>query len=188
MALVEVGAGLVPAGGGCVQMWKRLSETVVPPSDWLNVFLAAFKTIAMPMPTMSAQEARNKGFLRPQDRIVFNRDFLIGEAKKEALKLAEDGYVPPIPMPIKVFGQDAMGAVDATMPDMLIGNQVAPHISTVIRRVGYILSGGTAYKGEAISEDAMLNLEREMFVDCWKTEGSQRMAEHMAAKGRPLFI
>jgi len=188
MALVEVGAGLVPAGGGCVQMWKRLSETVVTPSDWLNVFLAAFKTIAMPMPSMSAQEARNKGFLRAQDRIVFNRDFLIGEAKKEALKMAEEGYVAPVAMPIKVFGQDAMGAVDSTIPDMLIGNQVAPHISTVVRRVGYVLSGGTAYKGQAISEDAMLRLEREMFVDCWKTEGSQRMAEHIAKTGKPLFI
>ncbi|HQP49500.1 MAG TPA: 3-hydroxyacyl-CoA dehydrogenase/enoyl-CoA hydratase family protein [Spirochaetota bacterium] len=189
MALVEVGAGLVPAGGGCVQMWKRLYESsVVPPTDLLAVFLQAFKTIAMPMPSMSAQEARNKGFLRPQDRIVFNRDYLIGEAKKEVLKMADEGYTPPANMPITVFGQDAMGAVDANIPDMLAGYQIAPHISTVVRRVAYIISGGTAMKGTAISEDAMLSLEREMFVDCWKTENSQKMAEHMATKGKPLFI
>ena len=188
MALVEVGAGLVPAGGGCVQMWKRLSESVVTPTDWLTVFLAAFKTIAMPMPSMSAQEARNKGFLRVQDRIVFNRDYLIGDAKKEVLRMAEDGYVPPANLPIKVMGQDAMGAVDANIPDMLAGYQIAPHISTVVRRVAYVISGGTAFKGTEISEDAMLALEREMFVDCWKTEGSQKMAEHMATKGKPLFI
>lgn len=188
MALVEVGAGLVPAGGGCVQMWKRLSESVVTPTDWLTVFLAAFRTIAMPMPSMSAQEARNKGFLRPQDRIVFNRDYLIGDAKKEVLRMAEDGYVPPANLPIKVMGQDAMGAVDANIPDMLAGYQIAPHISTVVRRVAYVISGGTAFKGTEISEDAMLALEREMFVDCWKTEGSQKMAEHMATKGKPLFI
>lgn len=188
MALVEVGAGLVPAGGGCVQMWKRLSEAVVTPTDWLTVFLAAFRTIAMPMPSMSAQEARNKGFLRAQDRIVFNRDYLIGDAKKEVLRMAEDGYVPPVNLPIKVMGQDAMGAVDANIPDMLAGYQIAPHISTVVRRVAYVISGGTAFKGTEISEDAMLALEREMFVDCWKTEGSQKMAEHMANKGKPLFI
>ena len=188
MALVEVGAGLVPAGGGCVQMWRRMSESVVPAADMLSVFLEAFKTIAMPMPSGSAQEARKKGFLRPQDRIVFNRDYLIGEAKKEVLRMVEDGYVPPADMPIRVMGQDAMGAVDANIPDMLAGYQIAPHISTVVRRVAYILSGGTAYKGEAISEDAMLALEREMFVDCWKTENSQKMAEHMAARGKPLFI
>ncbi|MFA5518891.1 MAG: 3-hydroxyacyl-CoA dehydrogenase/enoyl-CoA hydratase family protein, partial [Spirochaetota bacterium] len=104
MALVEVGAGLVPAGGGCVQMWKRMSESVVTPTDWLSVFLPAFQTVAMPMPTMSAQEARNKGYLRAQDRIVFNRDYLIGDAKKEVLRMSEDGYVPPVKMPIKVFG------------------------------------------------------------------------------------
>ncbi len=188
MALVEVGAGLVPAGGGCVQMWKRMSESVVTPTDWLSVFLPAFQTVAMPMPTMSAQEARNKGYLRAQDRIVFNRDYLIGEAKKEVLRLSEDGYVAPVKMPIKVFGQDAMGALDANIPDMLAGYRVAPHIATIVRRVGYIISGGTAYKGSEISEDAMLRLEREMFVDCWKTENSQKMAAHMAAKGKPLFI
>jgi 3-hydroxyacyl-CoA dehydrogenase len=169
-------------------MWRRLSETVVTPADWLSVFLQAFQTIAMPMPTGSAQEARAKGFLRPQDRIVFNRDYLIGEAKKEVLRMVEDGYVPPANLPVKVFGQDAMGALDANIPDMLAGYRIAPHISTVVRRVGYIISGGTAYKGEAISEEAMLALEREMFVDCWKTEKSRKMAEHMATKGKPLFI
>jgi len=188
MALVEVGAGLVPAGGGCYQMWRRISESVVPATDLLAVFLTAFKTIAMPMPSGSAQEARNKGFLRAQDRIVFNRDYLIGEAKKEAIKMAEDGYVAPACLPVSVMGQDAMGALDANIPDMLAGYQIAPHIATVVRRVGYVISGGTAYKGEKISEDAMLTLEREMFVDCWKTEGSQKMAEHMATKGKPLFI
>ena len=188
MALVEVGAGLVPAGGGCYNMWKRLSEAYVPQTDWLNVFLAAFKAIAMPMPTGSAMEAKARGFLRPTDRIVMNRDYLIGEAKKEVLRMVEDGYTPPANLPVKVFGQDAMGALDANIPDMLAGYQIAPHISTVVRSVGYVISGGTAFKGEAISEDAMLRLEREMFVDCWKTEGSQKMAEHMATKGKPLFI
>lgn len=189
MALVEVGAGLVPAGGGCVQMWRRMIESsVAPVTDLLAVFLHAFKTIAMPMPSGSAQEARIKGFLRPQDRIVFNRDYLIGEAKKEVLKMSDEGYVPPANLPITVMGQDAMGALDSNIPDMLAGYQIAPHISTVVRRVGYIISGGTAFKGEAISEDAMLKLEREMFVECWKTEGSQKMAEHMATKGKPLFI
>jgi 3-hydroxyacyl-CoA dehydrogenase len=100
----------------------------------------------------------------------------------------EEGYVAPANLPIAVFGQDAMGALDANIPDMLAGYQIAPHISTVVRRVGYVISGGTAFKGEKISEDAMLTLEREMFVECWKTEGSQKMAAHMAAKGKPLFI
>jgi len=102
--------------------------------------------------------------------------------------MAEDGYVPPANTPIQVFGQDAMGAIDSNIPDMLAGYPIAPHIATVVRRVAYIISGGTAYKGEFISEDSMLALEREMFVDCWKTENSQKMAEHMATKGKPLFI
>ena len=90
-------------------MWKRLSESVVPPTDLLSVFLEAFKTIAMPMPSRSAQEARNKGFLRPQDRIVFNRDYLIGEAKKEVIKMAEDGYVPPANTAYTGYGPGCYG-------------------------------------------------------------------------------
>ncbi|HPS85871.1 MAG TPA: 3-hydroxyacyl-CoA dehydrogenase/enoyl-CoA hydratase family protein [Spirochaetota bacterium] len=189
MGLVEVGAGLLPAGGGCVNLWRRLIESpVAPVTDMLAVFLQAFQQIAMAKVGGSAMDARKAGFIRPQDRIIFNKDYIIGEAKKEVLRMVEDGYVPPAKTPIKVMGQSAMGAVDANIPDMRAGGQITPHLAHIARTVAYVISGGEAKTGDSISEDYMLKLEREAFVDLWKTENSQKMAEHMATKGKPLFI
>jgi len=189
MGLVEVGAGLLPAGGGCVNLWRRLIESpVAPVTDMLSVFLQAFQQIAMAKVGGSAMDARKAGFIRPQDRIIFNKDYIIGEAKKEVLRMVEDGYVPPAKTPIKVMGQSAMGAVDANIPDMRAGGQITPHLAHIARTVAYVISGGEAKTGDSISEDYMLKLEREAFVDLWKTENSQKMAEHMATKGKPLFI
>ena len=92
MGLVEVGAGLIPAGGGCVALWRRLIETPVAPStDMLAIFLQAFQQIAMAKVGGSAMDAKKSGFIRAQDRIIFNKDYLIGEAKKEVLRMVEDG-------------------------------------------------------------------------------------------------
>jgi 3-hydroxyacyl-CoA dehydrogenase len=189
MGLVEVGAGLIPAGGGCVNLWRRLIEAPIAPStDMLAVFLQAFQQIAMAKVGGSAMDARRAGFIRPQDRIIFNKDYLIGEAKKEVLRMVDDGYVPPVKTPIKVMGSSAMGAIDANLPDMLAGAMITPHMAHIARTVAYVLSGGDSKPGDVISEDYMLKLEREAFVDLWRTENTRKMAEHMAAKGKPLML
>jgi len=189
MGLVEVGAGLIPAGGGCVNLWRRMVEAPLAPSaDLMGTYLQAFQQIAMAKVGGSAMDARKAGFIRPQDRIIFNKDYLIGEAKKEVIKMVEDGYVAPTKSAIKVIGQDGLGAVLSAMPDMLSGNMITPHMAHISQTVAYILSGGTAKQGTEISEDAFLKLERDAFVDLWKTENSQKMAESMATKGKPLFI
>jgi 3-hydroxyacyl-CoA dehydrogenase len=189
MGLVEIGAGLLPAGGGCTNLWRRITEApLTPQTDQLALFLGAFQTIAMAKVSMSAKEARNLGFLRPVDRIVLNKDYLIGEAKKEVLRMVEDGYVAPAKTGIKVMGQAAMGAVDANIPDMLAGGMITPHMAHIARTIATVISGGQAIPGSEISEDAMLKLEVDAFVELWKTENSQKMAEHMATKGKPLFL
>ncbi len=189
MGLVEVGAGLIPAGGGCTNLWRRHVEAPLSPqTDLLAMFLKVFQAIAMAQVGGSAMDARKAGFLRPVDRIIFNKDYLIGEAKKEVLRMVEDGYVAPARSAIKVMGQDAMGPVDSNIPDMLAAYQIAPHMAEIARIVAYIVSGGEAKQGSEISEEAMLKLEREAFVQLWKDEKSQKMADHMATKGKPLFL
>ena len=97
MGLVEIGVGLLPAGGGCMNLWKRFIETVpaaVTEVDLAKFFIPTFMSIAMAKVSMSAAEARANGFLRVQDRIVFNRDYLVGEAKKEVLNMVAAGYAP----------------------------------------------------------------------------------------------
>ncbi|NNK86435.1 MAG: 3-hydroxyacyl-CoA dehydrogenase/enoyl-CoA hydratase family protein, partial [Desulfobacterales bacterium] len=98
MGLVEIGVGLLPAGGGCLNLWRKFISTIpeaVTDVDLAKFFVPVFMAIAMAKVSMSAAEARANGFLGPQDRIVFNRDYLIGEAKKEVLKMVDEGYAPP---------------------------------------------------------------------------------------------
>ena len=112
MGLVEIGVGLLPGGGGCLNLWKKMTGTIPGPvtdMDLAKFFIPTFMAIAMAKVSMSAAEARANGFLGPQDRIVFNRDYLIGEGKKEVLKMVDEGYAPPVKRPIQVLGTAAQG-------------------------------------------------------------------------------
>jgi len=191
MGLVEIGAGLLPAGGGCTNLWRRFIEhkpIVVKITDYASMFIPAFMNIAMAKVSMSAHEARTNGFLKPTDRIVFNKDYLIGEAKKEVLRMVEDGYTPPAKTKIPVMGEDAAGMIHAELNNMKNGGFITPHMEFIAKRICYVLSGGDTRTGIEVSEDYMLQLEREAFVDLWKTENSQKMAEHILKTGKPLFI
>ncbi|MCU0847919.1 MAG: 3-hydroxyacyl-CoA dehydrogenase/enoyl-CoA hydratase family protein [Spirochaetes bacterium] len=191
MGLVEIGAGLLPAGGGCTNLWRKFVESVPGPvkvTDMAAYFIPCFQNIAMAKVSMSAAEARKNGFLGPKDRIVYNKDFLIGEAKKEVLKMVDDGYVPPIKTKIPVMGGEAMGMIHAELFNMKNGGYITPHMEFIAKRIAYVLSGGEARSGLSVSEDYMLKLEREAFVDLWKTENSQKMAAHILTTGKPLMI
>jgi 3-hydroxyacyl-CoA dehydrogenase len=116
MGQVEIGVGLVPAGGACLNLMKKFLSSVpeaVSGLDLAKFFLPVFMAIAMAKVSTSAADARANGFLGPRDRIVFNRDYLIGEAKKDVLKMVDEGYAPPPKRKIKVLGQAAQGMVNA---------------------------------------------------------------------------
>jgi len=102
--------------------------------------------------------------------------------------MVDDGYVPPLATPIKVMGYYAMGGVDAQLPVMKAAGFITPHMGHIARTIAYVLSGGDTPQNGMISEDYMLSLEREAFVELWKTESTRKMAEHMATKGKPLMI
>jgi len=107
MGLVEIGVGLLPGGGGCLNLWRKMTATIPEPVtdvDLAKFFIPTFMAIAMAKVSMSAAEARANGFLGPQDRIIFNRDYLVGEAKKEVLKMLDEGYAPPVQRKIRAFG------------------------------------------------------------------------------------
>ncbi len=191
MGLVEIGAGLLPAGGGCTNLWRKIIESIpksVNIADWGAYYVPAVLTIAQAKVSMSAAEARNSGFLGPKDRIVMNKDYLIGEAKKEVLKMLDDGYTPPVKSKIPVMGKDAMGLINAEMFNMSQGGFVPPHMEFISKKIAYVISGGEAKQGQLVSEDYMLQLEREAFVELWKTENSQKMAANILATGKPLMI
>jgi 3-hydroxyacyl-CoA dehydrogenase len=189
MGLVEIGVGLLPAGGGCLNLWRKFLESVpeaVTDMDLAKFFIPVFMSIAMAKVSMSAAEARANGFLGPRDRIVFNRDHLIGEAKKEILKMANDGYAAPVKRKIRVLGQAAQGMVAAQIADMENGRFVSEYDAFLARRIAYVISGGDVRDNAEVTDDAILTLEREAFIDFLKEENTRARIEHMLKTGKPL--
>ena len=189
MGQVEVGVGLVPAGGGCLNLWRKFMASVpaaVTDMDLAKFFIPVFMSIAMAKVSMSAAEARANGFLGPKDRIVFNRDHLIGEAKKDVLKILDEGYAPPVKRPIKVLGQAAQGMVAAQIADMANGGFVSEYDAFLAAKIAYIISGGDVRDNAEVAEDVILTLERETFIDLLRQEKTQDRIEHMLKTGKPL--
>ena len=191
MGLVEIGAGLVPGGCGMINLWRRFVESkpeVAKITDLAAFFLPAFMSVAQAKVSNSAADARKNGFLRATDRIVMNRDNLIGEAKKEVLKMLDDGYAPPLKTKITVLGREATGMVWAEMQNMRGGGYITPHMEFIAKKIATCMSGGDVPSGTAVSEEHLMKLEREAFVDLWKTENTQKMAENIMKTGKPLFL
>jgi 3-hydroxyacyl-CoA dehydrogenase len=189
MGLVEIGVGLLPAGGGCLNLWRKFLASVpaaVTDLDLGKFFIPVFMSIAMAKVSMSAAEARANGFLGPKDRIVFNRDHLVGEAKKEVLKMLDDGYAPPVKGRIKVLGQAAQGMVAAQISDMANGGFISEYDAFLARRIAYVISGGDVRDNAEVTDDVILSLERRAFIDFLKEEKTQARIEHMLKTGKPL--
>ncbi|MBW2564571.1 MAG: enoyl-CoA hydratase/isomerase family protein, partial [Deltaproteobacteria bacterium] len=189
MGLVEIGVGLLPAGGGCLNLWKKFISTIPEPVtdvDLAKFFVPVFMAIAMAKFSMSAAEARANGFLGPKDRIVFNRDYLIGEAKKEVLKMVDEGYAPPVKRKIKVFGESAQGMINAEICNMVSAKFVSEHDAFISKRIAYVLSGGEVRANSEVDEEVILKLEREAFIDFIKEEKTIARIEHMLKTGKPL--
>ncbi|MCP4694088.1 MAG: 3-hydroxyacyl-CoA dehydrogenase/enoyl-CoA hydratase family protein, partial [Desulfobacterales bacterium] len=187
--LVEIGVGLIPAGGGCLNLWKKFIGSIpeaVTDVDLAKFFVPAFMNIAMAKFSNSAADARAAGFLGPNDRIIFNRDYLIGEAKKEVLKMLDEGYAPPVKRKIKVFGAAARGMINAELFNMGSGNFVSDYDVFLAKRIAYVMSGGDVRANSEVEEEAILKLEREAFVDFWKEEKTVARVDHMLKTGKPL--
>ena len=189
MGQVEIGVGLIPAGGACLNLMKKFMSAlpdVVTGFDLAKFFLPVFMAIAMAKVSSSAADARSNGFLGPRDRIVFNRDHLIGEAKKDVLKLIDEGYAPPLKRKIKVMGQAAQGMVNAEISNMLSGKFISDYDAFLAKKIAYVLSGGDVRDNAEVGEDVILTLEREAFVDLLKEEKTMARIEHMLSTGKPL--
>jgi len=189
MGQVEIGVGLLPGGGGCLNLWKKFISTIpeaVTDVDLAKFFVPVFMAIAMAKVSMSAAEARANGFLGPNDRIVFNRDYLIGEAKKEVLKMVDEGYAPPVKRKIKVFGESAHGMINAEIFNMVSAKFVSEYDAFLAKRIAYVISGGEVRANSEVDEDVILKLEREAFIDFIKEEKTIARIDHILKTGKPL--
>ncbi|HEY2025597.1 MAG TPA: 3-hydroxyacyl-CoA dehydrogenase/enoyl-CoA hydratase family protein [Gemmatimonadaceae bacterium] len=187
MGLVEAGVGLIPAGGGTKELLFRFTEQLAPydEADPFEAVKRAFKTIAMATTSTSALEARSLGFLRPvADRITMNRDRLIADAKARVLDLAPD-YVAPVPRTIIALGKEALGNLAYAGWAMHEGGQITDHEVRIARELAYVLAGGDG-PPRTVTEQDILELEREAFLRLLGTKETQERIAYTLKTGKPL--
>jgi len=186
VGLVEVGVGLIPAGGGTKELLFRFSEELAAydEADPFEAVKRAFKAIAMATMSTSALDARNLGFLRDGDRVSMNRDHLLGDAKARVLELSRD-YVAPPPRRIRALGREAIGNLEYAMWAMREAGQATEHDIRIGRELARVLAGGDGPARE-VSEQDVLDLEREAFLTLLGTKETQQRIEHMLKSGKPL--
>lgn len=189
IGLVEVGAGLIPAGGGCKEMLRRLDERLprVAPLDLLPFLQDLFGVIGMGRVATSAVEARRMGFLGERDHVVMNADHLLADARTLAASLAELGYRPPdVRRDIRVMGEPGEAAMRVGLWNMAEGRQISRHDTVVGTRLAHVLCGGTLSGGGAVSEQHLLELEREAFLALCGEQATQERMAHLLKTGKPL--
>jgi 3-hydroxyacyl-CoA dehydrogenase len=188
MGLVEVGVGLIPAGGGCKELLVRYLGDV--PQDVAydpNPFVQkVFERIGLAKVSTSAEEARGYGFLRPSDRITLNPDRLIADARALALGLVKAGYAPPRQRTVKVPGPSGKAAIDLFLYQMREGGYATEHDVTVGKKLAHVLCGGDVPSGTVRTEWDLLDLERESFLSLAGDPKSQARMQHMLQNGKPL--
>ncbi|WP_127579314.1 3-hydroxyacyl-CoA dehydrogenase/enoyl-CoA hydratase family protein [Paenibacillus koleovorans] len=190
--LVEAGVGLIPAGGGCKELALRISEAWhvwnAPELDVQPLLNKAFETVGMAKVSGSAHEAARLGLLRPTDRIVLQPERLLYEAKRSALALAAEGArkTPPAANRIRVAGAPGKAVLELGAYTLRQGRYISDHDYKIARKLAHVLAGGDLPAGTLVSEQHMLDLEREAFLSlCGEPKTQQRM-QHMLSTGKPL--
>jgi 3-hydroxyacyl-CoA dehydrogenase len=189
MGLVEVGVGLIPAGGGTKEMARRLvspplhTAPDIPPLPFLQ---KAFEQIALAKTATSALEAKEMGFLTYNDRIVMNADHLISAAKRETLDLA-DGYTPPEHTNnVYAAGRSARAALEMGIKTMQWGNYASDYDGVIAGHVARILTGGNLSLPQWVPEEYLLKLEKQSFLDLLKQEKTHERIEALLKTGKPV--
>jgi 3-hydroxyacyl-CoA dehydrogenase len=187
MGLVEVGVGLIPAGGGCVRMVERYSAGLAPLGvDLLPLIGQASLNIATAKVATSADEAKTLRYLLPTDGVSLNSARLLYEAKQRALGLARAGYRPPLPPLLPAAGYDAARTISARVWGMVEGGYASEHDALIANKVAFVLCGGRVAAGTLLPEQHFLDLEREAFLALCGEEKTQLRVQHMLMQGKPL--
>ncbi|MBK8248979.1 MAG: 3-hydroxyacyl-CoA dehydrogenase/enoyl-CoA hydratase family protein [Gemmatimonadetes bacterium] len=184
--LVEVGVGLIPGGGGTKELLFRFTRELAPyeEADPFEAVKRAFKLISMATTSSSASDARRLGFLRMGDRVSMNRDHLLADAKARVLDLAP-GYTPPPPSTIRALGREAYGNLKYGVWAMQEAGYISAHDVRIGQHIAYVLSGGDGPPRDVTEQD-ILDLEREAFLALLGTAETQARIAHMLGTGKPL--
>jgi 3-hydroxyacyl-CoA dehydrogenase len=175
---VEIGAGVIPAGGGTKEMLRRVLNPSMRTqnADALPYLQRIFEQIGTAQVSTSADEARQMNLLAPADRIVMNRDHLMAEAKREVLHMAAAGYRPPAPEKIFAAGRDALAALRVGIFMYKEGGTITEYEAYIGNKLAYVMTGGELSRPTWVDEQYILDLEREAFLSlCGEEKTQQRM-------------
>lgn len=202
MGLVEVGAGLIPAGGGCKEMLVRALEGLsggltgrrptggpppLLPDPGPNAAVARiYETIGLAKVSTSAVEAQGLGFLRPADVVVPNPDHLLHVAKEAVIALDTMGYAPPLPARLPVLGPGTRALLELAAQHQVWAGYASEHDLKIARKLAYVLTGGDWAPGSLVEEEVFLDLEREAFLSLCGEPKTQARMQHLLRTGQPL--
>jgi len=185
---LEIGAGVIPAGGGTKELLRRIvnPSMKIKENQPFPAIQFVFELIGQAKTATSAYEAMEFGFLTKTDRIVMNRDHLIAEAKKEALHMADTGWHPPIPEKIYAGGRDLLAALRAGLFGFSQGGYITEHETLIGEKAIYVMAGGEHSQPTWVEEQYILDLEREAFLSLCGEEKTQERMFAIIDKGKPI--
>lgn len=187
IGLVEVGVGLIPGGGGTKEFTKRVSDAMEEGDVELNALQNAFMTIATAKVATSAEEARELGILKKLDQVSVNRDRQIADAKEAAIALAEAGYtMPQQARNIRVQGRTGQALFLAGLQGMLMGRYISEHDAKIAKWVANVMCGGDLTSPQEVSEQYLLDLEREAFLSLTGERKTLERIQAILTGGKPL--
>ncbi len=188
IGLVEVGVGLVPAGGGLKELVRRSISVLMadPAADPLPAAQKILETVALGKVSTSAFESGDWGFAGAGDRVVMHRDHLLDEAKQEVLSMVAEDYLPPPPAQLYAGGRDLYAALKMWVWSMQQAGYASDHDVLVAQKVAYIIAGGELSTPQWVDEKYFLELEREAFAELVATAKTQERIRHMLETGKPL--
>jgi len=188
IGLVEFGVGVIPGGGGSKELTLRASDTYQKDDLEINRLRENFLTIAMAKVSTSAYEAYDTNILQKgKDIVVVNPDRQLAIAKQHALLMAENGYTKPIQRTdIKVLGKQALGAFYVGTDQMVAGNYISEHDRKIANKLAYVMAGGDLSEPTLVSEQYLLDLEREAFLSLTGERKTLERLEQMIKTGKPL--
>jgi 3-hydroxyacyl-CoA dehydrogenase len=188
IGLVELGAGVIPAGGGTKELLRRIVNPVmrVENAEVLAPLQRAFLQMGQAKVATSAEEARGMNILGPADRIVLNRDHLLTEAKKEVLHMVAAGYKPPAPEMIYAAGRDALAAIRIGAWMFAEGKYITQYDHHIAGKLAYVMCGGELTRPQWVSEQYILDLEREAILSLFGDERTQARMWNILQTGKPL--
>ena len=186
IGLVEVGVGLIPAGGGCKELALRAARSTND-GDPFPLLKNYFRTVATAQMAKSAEQAKELGYLRPADLVVMNRFELLHTAKAQAIALSESGYRPPLRhRNIPVAGSTGIATIKTMLINMLEGGFISEHDYLIGSKVAHVMCGGDLTPGSLVDETWFLELERTAFIELLATEKTQARVEYTLKTGKPL--